>query len=301
MNQQGIGHLIALFTVGVWGTTFIATKVLLQSFSPIEILFIRFLIGFLCLSAACPHCLRLKNKKQELYFAAAGLCGVTLYFLLENIALTYTMASNVGVIVAISPFFTALFSRIINPAQSLQPRFFAGFLLAIVGISVISFNGQALSLNPKGDLLAAGAAIVWSIYTILTRKIGSYGYSVLQTTRHIFLYGLLLMLPALVLMDFHPQPALLLQPLNLANLLFLGLGASACCFASWNIAVNILGAIKTAIYIYLIPVISVIFSAWLLQEPITPLALCGMFCTLLGLIISEGTLWQLLKNRLPKQ
>ena len=49
MNQQGIGHLIALFTVGVWGTTFIATKILLRSFSPIEILFIRFLNGFLCL------------------------------------------------------------------------------------------------------------------------------------------------------------------------------------------------------------------------------------------------------------
>ena len=106
MNQQGIGHLIALFTVGVWGTTFIATKILLRSFSPIEILFIRFLIGFLCLSVACPHVLHLKNRKQELYFAAAGLCGVTLYFLFENIALTYTMASNVGVM---SP--SALFLR----------------------------------------------------------------------------------------------------------------------------------------------------------------------------------------------
>lgn len=300
MNQQGIGHLIALFTVGVWGTTFIATKILLRSFSPIEILFIRFLIGFLCLSVACPHVLHLKNRKQELYFAAAGLCGVTLYFLFENIALTYTMASNVGVIVAISPFFTALFSRMRNPAQSLQPRFFIGFLLAIGGIAMISFNGQALSLNPKGDFLAAGAAIVWSVYTILTRKIGSYGYSVLQTTRHIFFYGLLLMIPALLLMDFHPQLSVILQPLNVSNFLFLGLGASACCFASWNVAVNLLGAVKTAVYIYLIPVISVISSALILQEQITPLALCGMAFTLLGLIISEGTLWQMLKQSLQK-
>ena len=244
--------------------------------------------------------MHIKNKKQELYFAAAGLCGVTLYFLFENIALTYTMASNVGVIVAISPFFTALFSRMRNPAQSLQPRFFIGFLLAIGGIAMISFNGQALSLNPKGDFLAAGAAIVWSVYTILTRKIGSYGYSVLQTTRHIFFYGLLLMIPALLLMDFHPQLSVILQPLNVSNFLFLGLGASACCFASWNVAVNLLGAIKTAVYIYLIPVISVIFSALILQEQITPLALCGMAFTLLGLIISEGTLWQMLKQSLQK-
>lgn len=83
----------------------------------------------------------------------AGICGVTLYFLFENIALTLTMASNVGVIVAISPFFTALFSRVINPGQPLQPRFFLGFLLAIGGIACISFNGQALQFNPAGDLL----------------------------------------------------------------------------------------------------------------------------------------------------
>lgn len=301
MHQQGIGHLIALLTVGVWGTTFIATKILLNSFSPMEILFIRFFIGFLCLWIACPHLLPRSHKRQELYFAAAGLCGVTLYFLFENIALTYTMASNVGVIVAISPFFTALFSCILNPGQALQPRFFAGFLLAIIGIAVISFNGQALSLNPKGDLLAAGAAIVWSVYTILTRKIGSYGYSVLQSTRHIFFYGLLLMIPALCLLDFDPQLSLLLQPLNLVNILFLGVGASACCFASWNVAVNMLGAIKTAVYIYLIPVISVLSSALILQEQITPLALCGMLCTLLGLIISEGTLWQLVREALGHQ
>ena len=111
MKQQSIGHLIALVTVAIWGTTFISTKILLESFSPIEILFIRFLLGFVCLSIVCPHPLRLKHKKQEIYFMLAGICGVTLYFLFENIALTLTMASNVGVIVAISPFFTALFRR----------------------------------------------------------------------------------------------------------------------------------------------------------------------------------------------
>ena len=298
MNQQTIGHLIALFTVSIWGTTFIATKILLESFSPIEILFIRFFVGFLCLSVACPHLLRLKNKKQEIYFMLAGICGVTLYFLFENIALTYTMASNVGVIVAISPFFTALFSHIFNPGETLQPRFFLGFLLAIGGIALISFNGQALQLNPLGDLLAAGAAIVWALYTILTRKIGSYGYPILQTTRHIFFYGLLFMLPALLLMDFHPQWATITAPKNLANLLFLGMGASACCFASWNMAVNILDAVKTSIYIYLIPVITVISSALILHEQISPLAGCGMLLTLLGLIISEGTLWQILRQQI---
>lgn len=52
------------------------------------------------------------TKRQEAVFAAAGLCGVCLYYLQENIALTYTMASNAGVIISIAPFFTAMLTQL---------------------------------------------------------------------------------------------------------------------------------------------------------------------------------------------
>ena len=111
-NRNGAGHLAALFTIVVWGTTFISTKILLKDFQPVEILIIRFVIGYLLLLAAKPGIIRLKDKKQEWVFAAAGLCGICLYFLLENIALTYTLASNVGVIISAAPFFTGFLSQI---------------------------------------------------------------------------------------------------------------------------------------------------------------------------------------------
>ena len=62
------GHSAALFTIVVWGTTFISTKILLTDFTPIEILFFRFVLGLLALAVACPKRLRLKDKKQELTF-----------------------------------------------------------------------------------------------------------------------------------------------------------------------------------------------------------------------------------------
>ena len=90
MKQSDMkGHLAAFVTIFIWGTTFISTKVLLKSFSPIEILFIRFLIGYATLWLVYPHQLKPAEKKQELCFAAAGLCGVTLYYLMENMALTW--------------------------------------------------------------------------------------------------------------------------------------------------------------------------------------------------------------------
>ena len=111
-KKNGAGHLAALFTIVVWGTTFISTKVLLRDFQPVEILVIRFVIGYLLLLAAKPGWVRLKEKKQEWLFAGAGLCGICLYFLLENLALTYTLASNVGVIISAAPFFTAFLTHI---------------------------------------------------------------------------------------------------------------------------------------------------------------------------------------------
>lgn len=107
MHGKTLGHLAAVFTVILWGTTFISTKVLLTGFQPVEILFFRFLLGLAALTAVCPKRIKGTTWRQELTFAAAGLCGVTLYFLAENMALTYTTASNVGVIVSAAPLFTA--------------------------------------------------------------------------------------------------------------------------------------------------------------------------------------------------
>ena len=82
------GHISALFTVGVWGTTFIATKILLENYTPVEIMFARFLIGLITLSLIHPGISRLRSRSQEKYYVFAALTGITLYYLFENNALT---------------------------------------------------------------------------------------------------------------------------------------------------------------------------------------------------------------------
>ena len=283
------GHLAALLTIAIWGTTFISTKVLLEDFQPVEILFIRFLMGYLALWIACPRRLRGVTGRQEGLFALAGLCGVCLYYLLENIALTYTMASNVGVIISVSPCFTALLTHFLMRGEDrLRPTFFAGFAVAMAGICLISFNGSALALDLRGDLLALLAAFVWACYALLTRRIGALGCPTVLTTRRTFFYGLVFMLPALALSGARPDLARLLDPVDLGNLLFLGLGASAVCFVTWNVAVRELGAVRTSVYIYLVPVITVAASVAILDEPFTWMTGAGTALTLMGLLLSEG-------------
>ncbi|NMI05482.1 DMT family transporter [Paenibacillus sp. SZ31] len=289
-TKASTGHLLALFTILIWGTTFVSTKVLLIDFTPVEILFFRFLIGYLVLLLIYPRSLRIASFREEWLFIGAGLCGVMLYFLIENVALVYTTASNVGVIVSIAPFFTAVLAHFFLDGEKLTRRFLIGFGIALSGIILIALNGSfVLQLNPVGDLLAFIAPAVWAIYSVLMRKIGELPYHTIGATRKVFFYGLVLMLPALFLSDFHLDLGRFKNLTNLSNFLYLGLGASALCFVTWNRTVNLLGAIKASVYIYLVPVITVVSSALILREQITWVILLGAFLTLFGSYISERT------------
>lgn len=289
MNKYLSGHIAALLTIFVWGTTFISTKILLVDFKPIEILFFRFLIGLIALLVIYPKRLKETTKKQEITFALAGLCGVTLYFLLENIALTYSMASNIGVIISIAPFFTAILSHFVLKEKTINLNFIIGFIAAMLGIALISFNGTSnFKLNPLGDILALLAALVWAIYSILTKKISEYGYNTIQVTRRIFIYGVAFMLAVLIPFGFELNLNRFANPVYLGNIIFLGLGASALCFVTWNVAVKILGAVKTSIYIYIVPVVTVVTSVIILNEQITMMAFIGTILTLIGLFLSQS-------------
>ena len=282
------GHAAAAITIFIWGITFISTKVLLNDFKPVEILFFRFIIGLIVLLAVYPHRLKITSAKEELLFAAAGLCGVTLYYLMENIALSYSAASNVGVIVSVAPFFTALLANLLLTGEKPRRNFYIGFIAAMAGIVLVSFNGSStLKLNPVGDILAFSAAVVWAAYCVLTRKISQIGRNTIQTTRRIFYYGLLFMIPALFIFHFEWDIGRFAKAVNIFNILFLGLGASALCFVTWNSAVKLLGAVKTSVYIYAVPVITVVTSAIVLREKITWLLVLGTALMLAGLFISE--------------
>lgn len=283
-----IGHLAAVFTIIIWGTTFISTKILLEGFLPVEILFFRFVIGYTALLLLYPKKLKVTDRKHEPIFVFAGLCGICLYYLLENIALTFTFASNVGVIMSTAPFFTAILSHLFFISEEkLRLRFFIGFVCAMVGIIFISYNGMKFTLDPLGDFLALSAALVWACYSLLVRKISKMGYPVFLSTRRTFFYGIIFMIPAAWFSDFRLDLFRFTHSIYLFNMIFLGLGASAFCFVTWNFAVRELGTVKTSVYIYLVPVITVFTSALVLKERLTALMGIGAALTLAGLILSE--------------
>lgn len=282
------GHALALFVTIVWGTTLISSKILLRAFAPMEIMTFRFLIAWLTLFLFSPKPMAPKSLRDELPFIGAGVTGLTVYFLLENTALEYTLASNVGIIISSAPMFTALLMWLCRRARRPGAAFFVGFAIAMAGITLISLaNGESLELNPLGDLLTVGAALCWGAYGVCIELTQGRGLTQIQVTRKVFFWGLVCVLPMAPFVHLDLSLGRFADPAMLFNILYLGLVASALCFVCWNRAVQVLGAVSTSVYIYLTPVVTLIASALVLHEPIRPQAIGAIALILLGLWLSQ--------------
>lgn len=298
------GLAIAVPVLLVWGVTFVNTKALLADFSSLEILFLRFLMAWAALWLLWPRPLRLDGGwKEELLFVGAGLSGATVYQLLENLAIHFTNAGNVSILVSICPVFTALLSRWLLRERVLSPLFAAGFLLAAVGVVLVSLNGiRVFRFHPVGDLLALASGLSWGFYSVLVSLVNRRRYPPVPAIRRAFFWALVSMLPLVVLsyafpdlarslscgVDFSPAPnaARFSSPLNWLNLAFLGLFASGLCFAGWNAACDLLGTVRASVGIYLLPAITLLFARACLGETLTAAGALGAVVTLAGVILS---------------
>lgn len=287
MNSRALPHIAALFTMAVWGVTFVSTKVLLTYLDPLEILATRTILGFITLAILRPRILRLQQKSHELFFAAAGLTGSFLYYLAENIALEYADASFVSVAVSTAPLFTAILGFVVLKEHGARVRFFVGFVIAMAGIMLISFQGGPGYASPLGLLLCLLAAFSWAIYSIIIKHISNLGYETVATTKRVFAWGLVYMALAWLVRGKPVPLEAFMQPIVWGNLAFLGILASAICFVTWGYSVKHLGATSASAYIYLQAPLTVVWAVLLLGDPFTAPIFCGIVLVIGGLVLSE--------------
>lgn len=287
-------HAMAIFTVIVWGTTFVSTKVLLEhKLTPAEILLYRFLLAYICIWFFSGKRLLAGSWRDELLLVAAGVCGGSLYFVAENTALKITLASNVSLILCTAPILTAFVLYFFRRTERLTVRLITGSIIALTGVALVVFNGSfILQLSPVGDLLTILAALSWAFYGLILKLLDTR-YPVLFITRKVFFYGMFTLLPVFLFEPAALSPGKILQPVVGINLLFLGLVASFLCYFLWNTAMKEIGAVKTSNYIYFMPLVTLVTSALVIDETITPIAMAGSALIISGVYIAErGLKWR---------
>lgn len=277
---------MALFTIMIWGVTFVSTKILItDGLSPVEIFIIRFAIAYLWTLIFSHNRLWAKSIKDECLMLTAGITGGSLYFIVENTALGITFASNVSLIICCAPIFTIILCKIVF-RDSIRYHLWIGSVIAFIGVAIVVLNGsKQLGGNPTGDLLSLLAALSWAGYCLILKQL-NHSYSNIFITRKVFAYGVLTATIYYIAVPTHNNMALSDIGSIIANLLFLSVGASFLCYLMWNAAVKYLGAERTSNYIYLVPLVTIITSVALLKEPFTLAMAVGTTLIIGGVILS---------------
>ncbi|MGI6696311.1 MAG: DMT family transporter [Christensenellales bacterium] len=284
-HEQSSGHLTALVCVIIWGSTFVVSKSLMAHLRPVQLMLLRFILGYAALWVIHPkwHF----RWREEGRFVLMALFANTLYAWAENTALTITQASNVSILVSTTPIITAAALAAFG-GERLNRRQTLGFAIAFAGVVLVVFNGAVtLKLRPAGDLLALAASVSWAVYGFLLRRWSSE-YASALITRKLMFYGMLTVLP-LVIAEGRPInfPAILTWAEGW-KLLYLGLVGSAFSYLLWNNTIKKIGVLTANLYIYMVPLITLVVSAVFLHEKITPMGLIGILMVIAGMVL--GTL-----------
>ena len=282
-QRQLTGHFMAIFCVIVWGSTFVVSKSLLAHLQPLQLMLIRFIIAYAAMWLVYPKWhFRLK---EEWRFLVMGFLANTLYAWAENTALTITFATNVSILVSTTPIMTAILMALFHRSERLNRLQLIGFAVAFAGMVLVVFNGTvALQLKPTGDLLSLLAAATWAVYGLLLRR-WSKEYNSALITRKLMFYGVLTVLPMVLSGNTSFDFSSILTLKNGLQLAYLGIVGSAICFLFWNIAIRQIGVLTTTLYIYSIPLVTLVISAIFLHEKITFMGVLGIFLVIAGMLL----------------
>lgn len=283
-----LAHVGAMITVTAWGVSFVSTKVLLENgLGPAEIYIYRFTLAYLMILAVCHSRLWANSFRDELLFMACGLCAGSIYFIAENMALEYTFVTNVSLLVTTSPLITTLLMWLIYKNEKPGRGTVIGSIIAFVGVACVIFNSSfVIKMNPLGDILSILAAVSWSIYSLVLKKLNAM-YSVMFISRKTFFYGVLTAVPFMLFQPQMSSPAVLLNVEVWSNLLFLGAFASMLAYILWAQSVKHLGTIKASNYMYISPIITLVASVAFLGESISIVGGIGCALILGGMWLGE--------------
>ena len=284
-ENQFQGHVLSVLCVIAWGTSFLVSKSLMEKLTPLQLMFLRFVIAWLSIWIICSgwHF----HRREEGQFVVLALAGNTLYYLAENTALKLTLASNVSILVSAAPVASVFMLRLFGSSERLSPRQMAGIGIAFSGVLLVVFNGVfVLELNPLGDLLALAAAFCWALYGFLAKRMMEHTDPILSTRKLMF-YGMLTTAPLLLLEGSDPAAVRSMEFGDVCGLLYLGLICSALCYLMWNEAIVKLGAMKTNVYVYLVPVVTMAAGAVFLGEKISWAGAAGVALVVGGMLLSN--------------
>lgn len=271
-----------------WGLAPVATRYLLNSFTPLELIVLRFTSAALLLLLLLPAIRKthwtLRKAGQVLFCGVTGVIG---YNLLVTYGLRTVPAGIAGLLIATEPIWILIIAALVlreKIARSVWIGLAFSFSGIVLLIGVQGTNNTLDNTFLTGALLVVLAALMWSIYTVsvrsLSKELGSRSSTALT-----MVVGTLPLLP---LWDNHSWPILLhLNTPAWLALALLVLGSTVAATILWNYAVAHTASSRAGLFLYLVPLISVIGGTIFLHEQISAVTLISGLLIIIGIVIAQ--------------
>lgn len=271
----------------LWSGTFIAMKVALEVLHPVHIVGIRMVASSLMLlpffgrwTAGVAY-----TRGDWRFLALLVFAEPCLYFIFEGYALRYTTASQAGLITALLPLLVGV-SAFIFLKERLPKKVWAGFLLAVIGVIMLTLSSEDSETAPNavlGNVLELVAMGLACVYTLCARKLKAYP-AFLITTAQVAGGAAFFVLLSLV-MDIRLPDALPAAP-HLAALIFLSVSTVAA-YSLYNLGIARLSAGQAAAWINLIPALTLLLGIVVLKETLTVVQCFAVLPIVAGVALSQ--------------
>ncbi|WP_421772994.1 DMT family transporter [Gracilimonas sp.] len=299
MKRPYLIDLSLILVAIIWALNFSIVKVSLREMDPYSFNALRFIFATALLwYVARKRGHTLKVEKEHFWkLVGIGIVGNLFYQLFFIIGVNYTYAANAAVMLGTIPIWVALLSQFFTDEKLTLLKGF-GVLFAFAGVTLIIMGGQdTLSFESEtflGNIITLVAAVCWAAYTILSRKYLAI-YSPIQYSAFMSVVGLIALLivglPFLVKLDWSQ-----ISYIGYGGIFYSGALSIGLAYIIWNNGVKMIGAVRTAAYQNLVPVLGLVFGLVLLGEELSVLQYIGAGLVITGIVLARLTVTSFKKS-----
>lgn len=249
---------MVIVAVMLWGANFNLAVPVVADMHPLAAAAARFTIAALAMVALAT----LRGERVRLWrhgraYAVLGGIGIAGFNLPFFFAMQSTSAVNGALIMATNPLVTALLAGVLLGERPNRRQLLA-LPLALTGVTVVVLGGQAGGLRLAwGDGLIVVANLAWALYTVIGKRLMPPGPAIANTA------GIMVTGAAALTVASFAAGAPVAMPAAHAGaaLLVMALGGSALAYLCWNTGVARLGAARTALFLNLVPITTMVIAA----------------------------------------
>jgi drug/metabolite transporter (DMT)-like permease len=286
MVGEWIGVAIALVSSCLGGSAAAITRYLAGNTDPITMAILRWGIGFLCvLPAALLLKVRWPARSDLPAVAALGFAFFGVFFVLYNIAISYTTAARASLALATLPLHTMVVGALLG-IEPLMKRKSIGVGVAVLGVFAALAAG--LSSAPvgawRGELIMTGAVLCMAFYNVWSRPfirrssaLGFLAVGMGTGAAALILVGSLT--GSLAALSHFTTPQWIAG-------LYLGIAGGALAFILWVLALERASPTRVAATMTVNPLAAGLLATQLVGEPITPNLVLGLVAVFAGIWIA---------------